>query len=34
MAGGLPIVVINRMNWQVRWRRLRGKDADGYPLTG
>ncbi|WP_123101962.1 hypothetical protein [Acidithiobacillus sulfuriphilus] len=31
---GLPIVVINRMNWQVRWRRLRGKDADGYPLTG
>ncbi len=31
MAGGLPIVVINRMNWQVR---LRGKDADGYPLTG
>jgi hypothetical protein len=28
------IVVINRMSWQVRWRRLRGKDADGYPLAG
>jgi hypothetical protein len=28
------IVVINRVTWQVRWRHLRGKDADGYPLRG
>jgi len=26
------IVVINRVNLQVLWRRLRGKDADGHPL--
>jgi len=26
------IVVANRLNLQVLWRRLRGKDADGYPL--
>jgi hypothetical protein len=26
------IVVVNRVNLQVRWRHLRGKDADGYPL--
>lgn len=26
------IVVINRINLQVLWRRLRGKDANGYPL--
>lgn len=26
------IVVINRISLQVLWRRLRGKDADGYPL--
>ncbi len=26
------IVVLNRVNYQVLWRRLRGKDADGYPL--
>ena len=26
------IVVINRLTLQVRWRQLRGKDADGYPL--
>jgi 2OG-Fe(II) oxygenase superfamily len=26
------IVVVNRVNLQVLWRRLRGKDADGYPL--
>jgi len=25
------IVVVNRVNLQVLWRRLRGKDADGYP---
>lgn len=26
------IVVLNRVNLQVRWRRVRGKDPDGYPL--
>ncbi len=26
------IVVANHVNLQVLWRRLRGKDADGYPL--
>lgn len=26
------IVVVNRVNFQVVWRRLRGKDPDGYPL--
>lgn len=26
------IVVGNRVNLQVMWRRLRGKDPDGYPL--
>jgi hypothetical protein len=26
------IVVVNRVNLQVLWRRLRGKDPDGYPL--
>lgn len=26
------IVVANRIDFQVLWRRLRGKDADGYPL--
>ena len=26
------IVVVNGVNLQVLWRRLRGKDADGYPL--
>lgn len=26
------IVVIKRVTLQVRWRRLRGKDADGYSL--
>jgi len=26
------IVVVNRMSFQVRWRRIRGKDPDGYPL--
>ena len=26
------IVVINRVNLQVLWRRLRGKDPDGYPI--
>lgn len=26
------IVVINRVNFQVVWRRLRGKDPDGYRL--
>jgi hypothetical protein len=26
------IVVVNQVNLQVLWRRLRGKDADGYPL--
>ena len=26
------IVVVNQMNLQVLWRRLRGKDADGYPV--
>ena len=26
------IVVINRVNLQVKWRRLRGKDPDGQPL--
>ena len=26
------IVVANKVNLQVLWRRLRGKDADGYPL--
>lgn len=26
------IVVVNRVNFQVLWRRLRGKDPDGYPL--
>lgn len=26
------IVVLNRVNLQVLWRRLRGKDPDGYPL--
>lgn len=26
------IVVINRVNFQVLWRRVRGKDPDGYPL--
>lgn len=26
------IVVINRVTLQVMWRKLRGKDADGYPL--
>lgn len=26
------IVVINRVNLQVMWRRLRGKDPDGVPL--
>lgn len=26
------IIVGNRMNFQVRWRRMRGKDADGYAL--
>lgn len=26
------IVVINRVNLQVLWRRFRGKDPDGYPL--
>lgn len=26
------IVVINRVNFQVLWRRLRGKDPDGHPL--
>jgi 2-oxoglutarate-Fe(II)-dependent oxygenase superfamily protein len=26
------IVVINRVGLQVLWRRLRGKDPDGYPL--
>ena len=26
------IVVVNRINFQVLWRRLRGKDPDGYPL--
>jgi len=26
------IVVVNRITLQVLWRRLRGKDADGYPL--
>jgi hypothetical protein len=25
------IVVVNQVNLQVLWRRLRGKDADGYP---
>ncbi len=25
------VVVMNRLNLQVLWRRLRGKDADGYP---
>ncbi len=28
------IVVANRLSGQVIWRRLRGKDADGYRLTG
>jgi len=27
------IVVVNRINLQVLWRRLRGKDPDGYPLA-
>ncbi len=26
------IVVANRLNFQVLWRRVRGKDPDGYPL--
>jgi hypothetical protein len=26
------IVVVNRVNFQVLWRRLRGKDPDGCPL--
>ena len=26
------IVVVNRVNFQVLWRRLRGKDPDGYPI--
>ncbi|MFN8549852.1 MAG: 2OG-Fe(II) oxygenase [Candidatus Obscuribacterales bacterium] len=26
------IVVVNRVNLQVRWRALRGKDADGIPF--
>ena len=26
------IVVVNRVNFQVLWRRLRGKDPDGFPL--
>jgi hypothetical protein len=26
------IVVLNRVNLQILWRRLRGKDPDGYPL--
>ncbi len=26
------IVIVNRVNLQVLWRRMRGKDADGYPL--
>jgi hypothetical protein len=26
------IVVVNRIGFQVLWRRLRGKDPDGYPL--
>ena len=26
------IVVMNYVNFQVLWRRMRGKDADGYPL--
>ena len=26
------IVVVNRVNFQVLWRRVRGKDPDGYPL--
>ena len=26
------IVVINRVNFQVMWRRIRGKDPDGYRL--
>ncbi len=28
------IVVVNRVTWQVKWRKLRGKDADGQPLKG
>lgn len=27
------IVVFNRRTLQVRWRRIRGKDPDGYPLA-
>ncbi len=27
------IVVINRLTFQVRWRAMRGKDADGYRLV-
>jgi hypothetical protein len=28
----LFIVTVNIPTWQVRWRRLRGKDPDGYPF--
>jgi hypothetical protein len=28
------IVVANRLTAQVIWRRIRGKDADGYRLAG
>ncbi|WP_225981779.1 MULTISPECIES: hypothetical protein [Acidithiobacillus] len=28
------IVVANRLTPQVIWRRIRGKDADGYRLAG
>jgi hypothetical protein len=28
----LFIITINALTWQVLWRRLRGKDPDGYPI--
>lgn len=32
MLRKLFIVTVNADTWQVKWRRLRGKDPDGYPL--
>jgi hypothetical protein len=28
----LFIITVNAPTWQVRWRRIRGKDPDGFPL--
>lgn len=32
MLRKLFIITVNAPTWQVRWRRIRGKDPDGYPV--